>query len=174
MASNENVRIRLRTSSDVPTLIKILNAVYDLTKYPVDGPASFSGRFRSPKALQSFVALQGGTLTGHAELQDATTMNPAVVNAIMNLGPIESYAALVSLFVDPAMQGKGIGVRLVEEAISWGRANGRRLVLIVLDKDKAAIRMYEKMKWMRLEGVEYDYETSQCAKHRAFTYLAPV
>jgi ribosomal protein S18 acetylase RimI-like enzyme len=97
-------------------------------------------------------------------------LNPVVANAI---APIESHAALVSLFVDPGMQGKGIGVRLVEEAMEWGRANGKRLVLVVLDKDVAAIGMYEKMGWERLEGIEYWYQTGEGGKYRAFAYLAP-
>lgn len=173
MTIPEIITIRPRAPPDVPTLIKILTAVYHLTKYPVDGPASFPARFSSPQALHSIIALHDSTLAGHAELQDASNLNPVVAAAIATYAPIESYAALVSLFVDPAMQGKGVGVRLVEEAMSWGRANGKRLVLVVLDKDVGAIRMYEKMEWERLDGIEYYYETAEGGKYRAFAYLAP-
>jgi GNAT superfamily N-acetyltransferase len=110
-------------------------------------------------------------LVGHAELQDTSGLNPEVVASLTPHGPISSFAALVSLFVDPKIQGKGIGARLVEEALAWGRAEGKRLVLIVLDKDTAAIRMYEKMGWER--GIEYFYETSQGVKYKAFSYVAP-
>lgn len=170
MTNSKPITIRPRTPSDIPPLTGILTTVFNLTHYPVDGPSSFPARFSSPNALHSIVALHGSTLAGHAELQDASTLNPVVANAI---APIESYAALVSLFVDPSMQGKGIGVRLVEEAMAWGRANGKRLVLVVLDKDVAAIGMYEKMGWGRLKGIEYCYETKEGEKYRAFAYLAP-
>jgi GNAT superfamily N-acetyltransferase len=164
--------IRTRGPEDIPTLISILSDVYNLTKYPVDGPPSFPARFRASNALTSIVALHDGTLVGHAELQDTTGLNPVVVKSLTSSGPLDSFAALVSLFVDPKMQGKGIGAQLVEEALAWGKANGRRLVLIVLDKDTTAIRLYESKKWER--GVEYYYESAQGVRYRAFVYLAPV
>lgn len=160
-----------RKPSDVPPLIDILTDVYNLTKYPVDGPASFPERFKSPNALISFVASLDGDIAGHAELQDASTLNPVVVESIIVHAPINSFAALVSLFVDPRFQGKGVGSRLIREAVAWGRKKGKRLVLIVLEKDTAAIHTYEKMGWKR--GVKYFYETKDGEKYLAFSYVAP-
>ncbi|KAH7090221.1 acyl-CoA N-acyltransferase [Paraphoma chrysanthemicola] len=165
------VVIRPREPSDVPNLTQILTNVYNLTKYPVDGPSSFPARFSSPKTLYSFVAIYNDTVAGHAELQPATVLNPIVKQSLASHGAIESFATLVTLFVDPNIQGKGIGARLVEDALAWGRREGMRLALIVLAKDVAAIRMYEKMGWER--GVEYFYETKEGVKYRAFSYLAP-
>jgi GNAT superfamily N-acetyltransferase len=167
-----SLTIRPRDSADIPTLISILTDIYNLTKYPVDGPPSFPARFSASNALTSIVALHDGTLAGHAELQDTTGLNPVAVKSLISNGPLDSFAALVSLFVDPKMQGKGIGARLVEETLAWGRAHGKRLVLVVLDKDPAAIRLYEGMKWER--QVEYTYENVQGVKFKAYLYLAPV
>jgi GNAT superfamily N-acetyltransferase len=172
MSTSNSVSIRSRSPSDVPTLIKILTDVWNITKYPVDGPPSFPARFQSTKALNSYVALYQGKLVGHAELQDTSGLNPLVTESLTSYAPLSSYAALVSLFVDPAMQGKGIGAQLVREAMAWATAHDRNLVLIVLDKDTAAIRMYEKMGWKR--GIEYSYETSQGVKYKAFSYVGPV
>jgi GNAT superfamily N-acetyltransferase len=171
MSTPDSVTIRPRAPSDVPTLIEILTDVWNLTKYPVDGPPSFPSRFQSTKALHSIVALYDGKLVGHAELQDASGLNPLVVESLTSCAPLSSYAAFVSLFVDPAMQGKGVGARLVTEAMVWAKAQGRRLALIVLDKDTAAIRMYERMGWKR--GIEYSYESSLGVKYTAFSYVAP-
>jgi GNAT superfamily N-acetyltransferase len=172
MSTPNSVTIRPRAPSDVPTLIEILTDVWNLTKYPVDGPPSFPSRFQCTKALHSIVALYNGKPVGHAELQDASGLNPLVVEPLTSYAPLSSYAALVSLFVDPAMQGKGIGARLVKEAMVWARVQGKRLVLVVLDKDTAAIRMYEKMGWER--GIEYTYESSLGVKYTAFSYVMPV
>ncbi|KAF2036111.1 acyl-CoA N-acyltransferase, partial [Setomelanomma holmii] len=139
--------IRLREPADVPTLIEILIDVHNLTKYPVDGPSSFPARFESPHALISMVALYNGDLAGHAELQPATVLNSAVTNSLTAHGPIESFAMLSSLFVDPKLQGKGIGTQLIEKATKWGKEECRRLALVVLEKDMGAIRMYERMGW---------------------------
>jgi GNAT superfamily N-acetyltransferase len=171
MSASKPVTIRPRALSDVPVLIEILTEVYNVTRYPVDGPPSFPARFQSTKALTSIVALYDGKLVGHAELQDTSGLDLKVVASLTPHGPISSFAALVSLFVNPKIQGKGIGARLVEETLAWVRAEGKRLVLIVLDKDTAAIRMYEKMGWER--GIEYFYETSQGVKYKAFSYVAP-
>ena len=171
MAGHKTVTVRLREPSDVAELTAILTTVYEFTKYPVDGPSSFPSRFQSKNALTSIVALYNGALVGHAELQDTSGLNPTVVAFLQSQEPLTSFAALVTLFVDPKVQGKGIGARLVSEAMERGRQARKRLVLVVLDKDTAAIRMYEKMGWQR--GVEYFYETKQGVKYRAFTYLAP-
>ncbi|KAH7401091.1 acyl-CoA N-acyltransferase [Phaeosphaeria sp. MPI-PUGE-AT-0046c] len=171
MADQAATIIRLRESSDIGSLIDILTTVYNLTRYPVDGPSSFSTRFKASNSLVSIVALYKGALAGHAELQDISGLNSLVVDFLQSQGPLNSFAALVSLFVDPRMQGKGIGARLVEEAVERGRQRGRRLVLIVLDKDTTAIRMYEKLGWER--KVEYVYENKQGAKYGAFAYIAP-
>jgi ribosomal protein S18 acetylase RimI-like enzyme len=171
MLDNNTVTIRVRDSSDVPTLIRILTDVHNLTKYPVDGPSSFPARFQSPNALISIVALYDNELAGHVELQPATVLSPAITKALASHAPIDSFATLVSLFVDPKFQGKGIGTRLIDEAVAYGKNERKRLALIVLEKDTTAIRMYEKMGWER--GVEYFYETIQGVKYRAFSYLAP-
>jgi GNAT superfamily N-acetyltransferase len=168
MSSPETVVIRPRAPSDVPTLINILQDVYDLTKYPVDGPPSFPARFTSLNALASFVATYNGAIAGHAEIQDASKHPPGITESLQ---PISAYAAFVSLFVDPRTQGKGIGKRLVEEAVAWGKKEGKRLVLIVLDKDEAAIRMYERMGWEK--GNVYPYVTSDGRKYQATMYVSP-
>jgi ribosomal protein S18 acetylase RimI-like enzyme len=172
MSTSNSVTIRPRTPSDVPILTDILTEVYNLTKYPVDGPPSFPTRFQSTKALASIVALYDGKIVGHAELQDASGLNPQVIDSLIPHAPLSSFAALVSLFVDPKIQGKGVGARLVREALARGKVEGKRLVLIVLEKDEAAIRMYEKMGWER--GIEYVYETKTGVKYKAFSYVAPI
>jgi GNAT superfamily N-acetyltransferase len=169
MSTSDSVTTRPREVSDVPALIEILTDVYNLTKYPVDGPASFPSRFTSPNALHSLVALHDGKIAGHAEIQDASKHPPAITESLI---PISSYAAFVSLFVDPKLQGKGIGAILVNEAVAWGKTKGKRLVLIVLDKDVAATRMYEKLGWER--GKEYPYETKEGEKYGATMFMSPV
>jgi GNAT superfamily N-acetyltransferase len=117
------------------------------------------------------VALYNGELAGHVELQDTSGLNAQVVESLNLHAPAASLAALVSLFVDPKLQGKGIGARLMDEAVAWSRRNNKRLVLIVLEKDTAAIRMYEKRGWVR--ATEYFYETIRGQRYQAFSYLAP-
>ncbi|KAK6849813.1 hypothetical protein PG995_013646 [Apiospora arundinis] len=60
------------------------------------------------------------------------------------------------LAIDPAMQKRGVGGRLMDYVEQEARVAGKTLVLGVLDKDVAAIRMYERRGWIRF-GQEEGY-----------------
>ncbi|KAK8035409.1 hypothetical protein PG993_010404 [Apiospora rasikravindrae] len=54
------------------------------------------------------------------------------------------------LAIDPTVQKRGVGGRLMDHVEQEARRAGKTLVLGVLDKDVAAIRMYERRGWARL------------------------
>jgi GNAT superfamily N-acetyltransferase len=57
-------------------------------------------------------------------------------------GP-EEVAHLISMWVDPAYRGQGLGRRLVEHVVGWARDGGlRRLELWVTEHNIAAIELY--------------------------------
>ena len=77
-----------------------------------------------------FVALEGDAVVGTC----AVTVRDA--------GTVE----LAKLAVDPSAQGRGLGRRLSEAAISWARARGARtIVLVSSTKLTAALRLYERL-----------------------------
>lgn len=53
------------------------------------------------------------------------------------------------LAIDPAAQKRGVGGRLMDYVEQEARQAGKTLVLGVLHKDVAAIRMYERRGWVR-------------------------
>ncbi|KAK7967711.1 uncharacterized protein PG986_001988 [Apiospora aurea] len=53
------------------------------------------------------------------------------------------------LAIDPAVQKRGVGGRLMDHVEQEARHASKTLVLGVLDKDVAAIRMYERRGWVR-------------------------
>jgi len=64
-------------------------------------------------------------------------------------GPFRSHgrdcAGMYSMWVDPAMRGRGFGVQLVEAVISWAKETGfEELCLEVGDHNAAAIALYER------------------------------
>jgi ribosomal protein S18 acetylase RimI-like enzyme len=166
-----HICIRQRQPSDIPELISILTSVHNLTSYPVDGPSSFPARFDSKHSIRTIVALHDSNLAGHAELQTTNSLNPKVVELLTQRAPIDTYVALSTLFVDPKLQGKGVGARLMQHLLEWSREQGKKVVLIVLEKDQAAIRMYEKIGFERC--MEYFYENIHGVNYRAFLYSAP-
>lgn len=61
----------------------------------------------------------------------------------------EQLWGLARLAVHPAAQGRGLGGRLLAWAEERARAEGRRLVLGVLEKDVGAMVVYERRGWRR-------------------------
>lgn len=52
---------------------------------------------------------------------------------------------LISLWVDPAARGRGVGDRLVEDIVRWARRSGAAtLRLSVMDSNRAARALYER------------------------------
>nr|WP_234313913.1 GNAT family N-acetyltransferase [Streptomyces sp. NBRC 109706] len=69
----------------------------------------------------------------------------------------EATAELVRLFVHPDSRGRAIGEGLVRAAMAHAQANGRRLVLDVMAKDRAAIRLYERLGWTCYARTKHPY-----------------
>jgi ribosomal protein S18 acetylase RimI-like enzyme len=52
---------------------------------------------------------------------------------------------LISLWVSPDIRGRGVGDRLIEEVVRWGRRSGATtLRLSVLDDNRAALALYKR------------------------------
>ncbi len=84
---------------------------------------------KPPKAL--WVAEQGGEVAGSVFILPAA-------------GEGEGTAQLRMLYVEPAFRGRGIGKRLVEEAVRFSRASGyKRIILWTQDCLASARRIYQ-------------------------------
>lgn len=66
-----------------------------------------------------------------------------------NKEPEDGLWEVCRLAVDPVAQGEGTGGMLLGAIEAKARSNGKPLVLGVLEKDVAAIRMYDKRGWTR-------------------------
>jgi len=58
---------------------------------------------------------------------------------------VEDAIGVFSMWVDPALRGRGLGRRLVEAVVGWARTTERpRVVLSVNETNATAIRLYER------------------------------
>jgi len=81
-----------------------------------------------------------------------------------------SVANLVSMWVDPAFRGRGVGRALVERVFEWAREHGAtRVDLWVTETNEPAIRLYESCGFVRGEGrqpLPSDPSLGEVAMHR--------
>ena len=94
--------------------------------------------------VERIVAEQDGTLLG------CVMLYPADTNAYGDAGTGAGWPELRLLAVAPAARGQGVGRALVEECVHRAqRAGARALGLHTSESLRAAIRMYERMGFVR-------------------------
>jgi GNAT superfamily N-acetyltransferase len=65
-------------------------------------------------------------------------------------GELAGSAVLISLWVDPAFRGKGVGSALVGAVVGWARSQRYgRVLLWVTEVNKPAERLYERLGFLR-------------------------
>lgn len=179
------IEVRERQRSDIPRLHEILTAVYEKTGYPVDGPSSFDDVLEPPPShlLHAITAVLApddhpdaddqDLIAGHAMIMSpsAGVLNPASKVHLERGGTMEDHAVLSRFFVNPAAQARGIGSKMLEAATEWARREGKRLVLVVLEKDEGAIRLYDRAGWVRVG--EYVFTSKWGTGYKALAYLGP-
>ncbi|MGW3952942.1 GNAT family N-acetyltransferase [Streptomyces sp. NPDC004752] len=78
---------------------------------------------------------------------------------------------LARLFVVSDARKRTVGERLVQTAMNYGLSHNRRLVLDVMVKDTAAIRLYERLGWLKTGLTAHRYGDGQHIN--AICYMAP-
>jgi RimJ/RimL family protein N-acetyltransferase len=68
---------------------------------------------------------------------------------------------LYSLWLDPAVRGRGLGPDLVSAAVDWARTQGARVVTLRVDSGNAAARsIYERLGFGVVEGPSKAHEVT--------------
>lgn len=150
------VTIRDRRDSDLPELARILVRVHDVDGYPVEGVADPNAWLHSPTELRSWTALVDGVPVGQITLNAATEHDDAArVWTRHTGGDTTDLAIPARLFIDPDHRGSGLGRQLMTTAIHCATALNRAVAFDVMDKDEAAIRLYENLGARRIESITH-------------------
>jgi ribosomal protein S18 acetylase RimI-like enzyme len=150
--------IRPRREEDLPDLAAALVRVHALDGYPVEGVADPEGWLRHNHELQSWTAVEDGQPIGQITLTRAVPEDDAARAWHDHAGgDIDGLAIPVRLFVDPDHRGSGAGRLLMEAAFEFAQAQGLAIAFDVMLKDKAAIRLYERLGAQRIATLTHSY-----------------
>ncbi|WTR19363.1 GNAT family N-acetyltransferase [Streptomyces sp. NBC_00138] len=165
--------IRPIEDGDVAGAVAALVDVYATDGYPVEGVARPEAWIRSPGVVQAWVAEADGVVVGHIAVMRPDGGEGAVALWRERSGEDESPIGVVArLFVVRSARGHALGEGLLREAMSYARARSWRLVLDVLQKDVAAIRLYERLGWQALGEVWHGYGDGHGLPARCYVWPA--
>lgn len=83
------------------------------------------------------------------------------------LQPVVDEANLLLMAIDPAMQGQGLGFRLLEESIALLKNNPVQVFLEVRESNLAAISLYQKADFHQIDLRRNYYPKADGAKEHA-------
>ena len=134
----EDVEVRPARPSDARAFLAFWSAIVAEERFVrsevVDASArAHRRRFRAHSDTEiHLVALEGDRLVGH-------------VNVQRERHPATRHVGSLSIAVAAGSRGRGIGTRLMEQAVAWAtRAGVEKLVLSVYPHNEAAISLYRK------------------------------
>ena len=148
-----------RRSADIQALAAVLVRVHAIDGYPVEGVADPESWLSHPQELRSWTASAfDGQPVGSITLAAATPSDDiARIWQEQTGGLITDLAILARLFVDPGHRASGVGRLLVTTAVDYARSLHRTVAFDVMNKDRAAIRLYERMGARRLAEITHHY-----------------
>jgi ribosomal protein S18 acetylase RimI-like enzyme len=147
------VTIRRRRTGDVSEAAHVLVEVHRTDGYPVEG-VEHSEAWLFPLGLRrAWVAETGGRIVGHVAVSESADDEVAALWHIATPAEQRPLATLARLFVLPTARRRAAGERLVQTATAYAHQHGLRLVLDVMVKDTAAIRLYQRLGWQEFGTV---------------------
>lgn len=168
-----HVSIRPRRDADFPALAAILVRVHELDGYPVEGVADPQGWLHHPRELSSWTAEIAGQPIGQITLTGASSEDDAAQLWLKDTGgDISALAIPIRLFVDPDHRGVGAAGLLMTKALERARSLDRPVAFDVMTKDRAAIRLYERLGARRLGEIVHRH--SGGLAEPAIVYTIPI
>ncbi|MGW5349524.1 GNAT family N-acetyltransferase [Streptomyces sp. NPDC004031] len=152
------VLVRGRRDSDLAAAAEGLGVVHVTDGYPMEKVGDPVGWLSPPGMVGAWVAELEGRVVGHVAVTRGGTHEVAVRMWVEQSGADPGEVdVLARLFVVPEGRGHAAGAALVAAATADARARGMRLVLDVLSKDAAAIRLYRHLGWTELGSVVHEF-----------------
>ena len=164
-----DVLIRPRRPEDLDACVRGLAESHELDGYPMRWPADPPSWLTVPGTVAAMVGVLDGEVVAHGLIRraDGTTAADSLVRASGH--PVDEIAMVSRLYVAPAGRRRGVGGRLLDALLRAAAEHDLMLGLDVVDKDAAAIAMYERAGWHRVATIPCDWAPDR----QMHCYLAP-
>ncbi|MBT2426185.1 GNAT family N-acetyltransferase [Streptomyces sp. ISL-112] len=124
-----------------------------------------------PGVVKAWVAHRDGVV-GHIAIMKAEG-EKAVTLWQQQSGEDQTHiGVLARLFVVRSSRKHAVGEGLMQAAMDYAEENGLRLVLDVMDKDEAAIRLYERLGWQFIGGATHQFGDGQQIPAKCYVWPA--
>lgn len=138
------VTVRLRSEEDLPGLVAILERVQQRRGYPDSVRGDLGAWLSGRRVWRSWVAVLDDELAGQVSLATAAGDHAEEVwTSALGQQPGE-LAVVKRLFVEPALEGRGIGRLLLDTSVAEAHRRGLRPVLDVTTASTAALALYKR------------------------------
>ncbi|UQI48720.1 GNAT family N-acetyltransferase [Streptomyces sp. HU2014] len=165
--------IRPRHADDVPAAAEALITVHASDGYPLEGVDRPEEWVDPPGLIKAWVAEMSGRVVGHVAISHPQGEDAVELYRQRAHGAEEQVGVLARLFVLREARNRSVGERLTVAATTYARQRNIRLVLDVMLKDAAAIRLYERLGWQRLGTTRHEYGDAQQAEAVCFAAPSP-
>jgi GNAT superfamily N-acetyltransferase len=165
------VTVRPKTAADAEELLTLALEVHRGDGYPRYLPDDLAAFIEPSSQEAGWVAELDGRIVGHVGLHPAAG-NPTLPAAqrATGLNP-DRLAVLARLLVASDVRRQGVAQQLIAVVTQHAQAQGRRVVLDVVKDADAAITLYERLGWTRLEDVQLPLRGGQVLD--LWVYLSP-
>lgn len=168
-----SIEIRPTIPTDLAALADVLVEVHTTDGYPVEGVDDARGWLELDAPMGQWTALLLGEPVGHVAMVRPSSGDAAPgMLAERADTPIAEIAVLARLFLAPTARGQSLADRLIGAVEERARSLTLKLTLDVMEKDQAAISLYERRGWVTLG--RFDHVHSNGERTPAVAMMAPV
>lgn len=172
MSHPDALSIRERTTADLPGAAAALVEVHRTDGYPVEGVDDPAAWLDGATVRHAWIAELHGRIVGHVSISEPQSDDAAAQMWTSTPdGASDAVAVLGRLFVVSEARRQAAGEQLMRAAQDYAREHDLRLVLDVMTKDAAAIKLYERLGWRRIGQTEHDNGHGTTVP--AYCYVAP-
>ncbi len=165
--------IAQRHPAHLDRVAEALRLVHESDRYPMVWPDDPTAWLTPAGTLDAWVALSDGEVVGHVMLVAGANLEHAPQLAAAAGVSMTGLAGVSRLFVSPKARGTSVAAALLERVEDTPSRRGRRLALDVLDDGGPAVRLYERLGWVRVVSGPASWTGPDGVCPQAAAYLCP-